>query len=1304
MEKGLPIAGKNDKKEAGVKLVITQDDKKQLADLGYSKDAINKLKPEDAEQIIKDQKTASKDKVTPTKEEQKQTEKKIYKAAVIETTRLVEAQARDMGDHRMTESKEDRNTGWFKKTLTRIWKHNLFQEYYRQSEISKARNEILESGNLYAGEPGSASGAQHNEAMGAIIDRFTSEYEAEMLTKEEKDTKKTVQDLRVNTDVKNLIKKYAADPNMSDAAFREETTRIISSFDQKYADKNKAHATNLLDIAREVRDSVNHGEKVEAMDFDVEITLGEARESLKTEANFNMVDKVTEKIKNSKLGILMDETTIASAVAIAYSIGSFAGNKALRSKAGQIATLGGTAAAGALVAGMKESARVTRERAQHARESAKGMVFTEEDMKRRQEMEKAKYETKSASEITENLESALARVQMGNIDQAEMENITGSLADLEARIRLGDKNKIDLVGYSNFGTMEVERKNLDLARARLKVALRKGIEAKTVAFAQSGSFDDFLKKVTDVEANRLEDKEVSVKDRAFTKLKTKRVLVMAGKTLLIGAGIGIAIQEIGSFFKPEQDGWVEGAVKNVRNHLSGGKVKEFLGDHTGDFDKHTTALEGLRRMIATHDTPRLPFGLGQQIEVGGHHMQIPEGVTVHPNGDGTFDILHDKDVIGDNIKLEFTANGELTAASKAALAESNIFSEYASVGGKITEHVHESASDYLKQHAEGTHAIHRELWYDNDTPHPFDKNELRAWFGGENNTGIDANGNYVFNMQHMTADGSYHNGLTVDASEAIKKGGLKMIFSLTRDTQHQVFEVPIDANGNAIIPPNSEIAKLMFENKDGHAVFTGQFAEVAQSMGVAKDGAENLRILATHIGEGREFIDHDVVKDTFDSSVKLNVPDTWDWDVPAFVPLVPRRPLERGEYGQDKKGKKEKAVKADKAVKMDKTAEKVPGAVRMDPDSTVIDSIYAPENGFHGEKKATKLEVQPADHIGTVMTGNPVGLNTDLNVEGNSKKFKNPEFYVFETDVEKRDAFKAQIAKMEVQYPNAKFIYVELPEDIDSLSTKTPYEYMRESLGERAKESNINIKDIRVGGMRSFNKEHLVKAREFYKNNPKPKVQVIESNNSPAVANLELEALEKELASIEAIGGMYFKNQEEISDTEVFKLQEKIQALKATKTESTPMVAGAKANPEDIFATPISTPETVVASESKLEASKVSLDGNTDYLLSLMTSSKTQLRNEVESVVNLAGGTSYKQPAFMVYEYDASKRDELVSEINELQSKYPNVHIEYIKAPENSKPEELTSDPEKYMSEITTKKRNESGVNASLKDFTRKVG
>src|SRR3989344_1271932 len=45
-------------------------------------------------------------------------ERKIYKAGVIDVSALAEAQARDVADQKMTESKEDRNKNWSRAQLS----------------------------------------------------------------------------------------------------------------------------------------------------------------------------------------------------------------------------------------------------------------------------------------------------------------------------------------------------------------------------------------------------------------------------------------------------------------------------------------------------------------------------------------------------------------------------------------------------------------------------------------------------------------------------------------------------------------------------------------------------------------------------------------------------------------------------------------------------------------------------------------------------------------------------------------------------------------------------------------------------------------------------------------------------------------------------------------------------------------------------------------------------------------------------------------------------------------------------------
>ncbi|HET9131088.1 MAG TPA: hypothetical protein VFO86_09085, partial [Terriglobia bacterium] len=199
---------------------------------------------------------------------------------------------------------------------------------------------------------------------------------------------------------------------------------------------------------------------------------------------------------------------------------------------------------------------------------------------------------------------------------------------------------------------------------------------------------------------------------------------------------------------------------------------------------------------------------------------------------------------------------------------------------------------YLESHPEvGTH-VSRDLWYDNDTPKPvFDKNELKLWWGGEHNHGIDARGHYTFSVEHMTSHGSFHNGLSADARELAKEGNLKLLLSVSEGTQAHPIEVPIDADGTVHIDPQSEAAKLFAVNKDGQAVFKGRFAEIAQSIQV-KDGVDHVRVLATYEGKGLDVV-RDIgklIEQTPHNT--LTMPSDYLFDPPPVIPIYARTPLE----------------------------------------------------------------------------------------------------------------------------------------------------------------------------------------------------------------------------------------------------------------------------------------------------------------------------------------------------------------------------------------------------------------------------
>jgi len=736
---------------------------------------------------------------------------KKYRIGIVENSEQLETAAHDAGDAKMTASKEELRGigGFFKK----IWKHNLFNEVYRQKEITKARTAIRESGNVYIGEGGDAK--HHAAANQAIVERFVSEYD-ETLHKEAGEKRETLGNTETEKAIQGKIRKLVIDyatskETPSDEVFQAEKIRIFNELKgvkKNIIEKGDLYADNVLEIAKQIRQNIDHNKGCADLDIDFEVVVGKAKAGARTEAQFNAVDRITEKIHKSPIGRFVNEATITSAVAIAYNVGIAASQRIASSKLAALGTFGATAILGGGIAAARESRKIEVERKQHFREMAQGKSFDSSKSEHRTEMEKSRYETRDAVSLIQGLEQTLYTLdkngvqKLKNLDQAGVENALKQLADIESRIKLSDTQKIDLISYSDVKNIEGERLALDLARAKAKVDIRK--------ITKGNSADTYLAQLQGDRIKELTkgDRGIEEKNALFQTMKKKKVRWAAVKGIAWGLVGGTVAQEI--IFSPlnyQQHGLIEGLVSP--------------GSRTAGADpQHLTSLEFVRRYFSGE----LPPGSG---------------------GSGSF----------------------------------------------------VSPQEYLAAHHDGMEKIRRLLWYDNDTPKPiFDKNELKLWWGGTRGTGIDAHGNYVFNMKHMLPDGSYHKNFSADAQDLMQSGKLKMIFSLSKDTQNQVFEIPIDAKGNAVIDPNSETGKMLFKNTGGHAEFLGKYAEVAQMMG-SKDGAEQVRILATHVGKGVSQIELPSAPYIIDQPV---------------IPIFGRTPLEKtreihpyldGYFADDKKNR-----------------------------------------------------------------------------------------------------------------------------------------------------------------------------------------------------------------------------------------------------------------------------------------------------------------------------------------------------------------------------------------------------------------
>ncbi|MCX6793094.1 MAG: hypothetical protein NTY12_03630 [Candidatus Falkowbacteria bacterium] len=914
----------------------------------------------------------------------------------------------------------------------KIFKHNLFKEKYRQEEIARTKKLIFESGNIYATEQGSQE--EHDEAMSAIVDRFVSEYD-EMIHTEAGEKKEVLdennaEEKELKDDITNLIKDYAAG-NLNDSTFQEEKIRLFqesSTNKGSVLGKGGMYADNLLIIAKQIKANVEHGQKLEEMDLEFDVIVGKAKAGVRTEANYNKIDRIVDKISSTKIGSLVNETTVAVAVGTAYCIATAVSQRLLRSKLFALGSFGAATLLSGGVAALKESKRLEDERRQHNRDLAQGKKFNKDMAPRRAELEELRYNTELANNLKENLEASLyeADGSLKEMSQEDLNLVLANLAEIEARIRISDTQRIDLISFSNIKKVEQERYDLNLTRAKAKVDLRNTLDKRSDLNLPSGdNFDDSLAKLIGLKTKMFfqDGGGIEEKNRSFKKMKTKKMAIRAGWAVLAGLTIGAGVQEIKS--------WFDGNLQGITERFFDGKSE----------GKSATVFEGLRRWIAGGDSPRLNGPIHEEI-INGGHFKLPEGASLVAGSGGAYNLMNGDEIVAGDI--EFNPDGSLTEEAKIILANNNVIMSENIVSTAVeTTTPGTQPEDIINKNPGLFHQVKRALWLDNNTK-AFDKNELKLWWGGDSNSGIDSKGNYVFNVKHMMPKGSYHGNQSVNAQELIKSGGLKMIFSLSSETQNTACEVPIDANGNALIDKDSEIGKLLFANEDGKARFLGKYAEVVQSTGQNPDGSEKIRMLATHVGEGFKGTSPEhVVNEVKTVITNLDVPVDAPIDLPIVLPIMPRTPLEKAynslPYGYNQKG----SSKEDQKLFIKNRSE----TLIKDPDAQLdhYNEAEAYMSKFSEEyeqeieelaKQAGPMEKTTKLTICIPAAGHQEGKNIYKSLENYTKQTADPKEYEIcilvnrpDKDVEgkevKPDETLAEIKRFQKNYPNLRIKIIE---------------------------------------------------------------------------------------------------------------------------------------------------------------------------------------------------------------------------------------------------------------------------------------
>ena len=773
----------------------------------------------------------------------------LLTVAFIDQSDDVREFARDAADSRLTEVlNADGNV--VSKMVRNIWKGNIAREYYRQKYINEAETNIVEGQTLYANRD-DVEDAARTRARRATINKFVSSYEDvihESAGERRKDVTEAGEagesgaDLVIDT-TKSIIRDYA-EGRLDDVTIVEERNRLLeglrnSSGNEQLFGEGVMIADNMIEIAQNVRRAIVHGEAIDNVMDQIRVISGESRSGARTQALYNRVDKIVEKVNSSKIGSLVNEATVATAVSVAASLARFGSTKAVNAAAMTLVPGAGAA----IVAGARESKRIEDERRQHAREMATGQDYNRGNAKRRDAMQETIHASVSAQSVVEDLAINTDPERLEGADQANLQEALHSVLSAQTRIGMSDIRGIDLISYSSVAEVETERLVLDLALARAKVSLKTSLEAtgedvqRALGMDTNEEFDSNINNLCEAQQTIIEQ-DLAVTNKAFDALKRREIAKTAAKAALFGTSIGLVSQEVLAMVSPSRSGLVE-QLWDAKNTPIDGRHHDTLlhgifDDRDGGTELHNHEFSGKSQEHLIGEANNTELSLSEELEL----QQV----------DGKYELV---DPTGKQVgSFEMTPDGSLTPESLQELRELGLVVNENTA--TITEQVpitrQGSLNEFILQNNEHTSRITRDLWYDNNTPAPvFDQNELDLQLGA-GGSGVDAQGNYIFSAQSLTADGSFHGSESAAWEQLASEGKLKMAFSASGDTQTQVFTVSFDAAGNAVIPKDSPTASL-FSVQDGRAVFEGKYAELVQSMGVDESGTEHVRMLATHVGE-----------------------------------------------------------------------------------------------------------------------------------------------------------------------------------------------------------------------------------------------------------------------------------------------------------------------------------------------------------------------------------------------------------------------------------------------------------------------
>ena len=752
--------------------------------------------------------------------------------AVVDQSRDINAAARDYAETRIREEDYEfaENHGKIRKLLHNIWRgeNGITTPYLRNKYYEEGKRIAKENGitSLYTDDK-----SLWEAATGATIDRFASEYDESIHNEAGESREELADDSPFGKSVKKLIENFAkGDSRLGDKkSFDEAKNRILRQLNQ-YGNgdgligEGDLKIDNIWEIAQAVKERIDHGESVDAVVQGMKIYSGESRSGVRTEAYQSKVNKIVEKVQSSQVRKFVSPETIGLTAAVATGV--FRVGKGSLAKAIGVTVLPGGLTG--VLSGIREYRRLGKERSVHSREMAQGGSFDNES-RRREEMDKFRYNTVSAEHLTNSLREFIDR---DDLSPEELQKGYESLVEAASRTAMSDRERADFISYSSAENVEIERFDLDVAIAEAKVKLKGKLGElpeefrRDLGIDKNDTINDAINKSTELMQSLSEDKDK--KDQLFKRLRLKNTAKSAAIGFASGLLAGVVVQEAAALFSSEYDGLLERAIS---------------GDTKGD---RQTVLDAIFHREGSSGNTILSSDTysSHSIGNGDGNVKLPDNYKFTYNDDGTANIIGpDNKLFAHNISFE--ANGSLSQSSQEYLQGKGVVIENLSstVDGKELMSRDLSVNEYLDHYQSKTTNITRDFWYDNNTPGVSDGNELNLHWEERG-----ADGSIRLSIANMTSDGSYYGYDGASWSDGAQNGSLKFAVSASIDNQDRVFMVDIAPDGSINIPPDSPAASLFSVDEHGQMEFNGAYGEVVSVQDVDSDGITHVAPMATMEG------------------------------------------------------------------------------------------------------------------------------------------------------------------------------------------------------------------------------------------------------------------------------------------------------------------------------------------------------------------------------------------------------------------------------------------------------------------------